>query len=111
MNWTRTADQSRTLTAFAELRTPVGKSGANLTPADPIASNLTTMFDLLADIATPTSIECLEPFTRYELHFVGWRAIRSIFGIDRVLETRLVEQSVGTHTHMSVKPPERHSCA
>lgn len=64
-----------------------------LTPVDIMASNLTTIFDLLTDIGDPRSIEHLAPFVEHNLHFVRWRAMRAIFGIDEVEGLRLLEQA------------------
>lgn len=64
-----------------------------LTPVNPMLSNLTTIFDLLADVSSPTSIDCLKPFAQHEDHFVRWRAIRSIYTIDGPIGRRLIEEA------------------
>jgi hypothetical protein len=72
-----------------------------ITPVDPMSSNLTTIFDLLADISSPKSIEYLVPFSNHDLHFVRWRAIRSIFSIDESIGLDLVERAcTDSHAHV-----------
>ncbi len=72
-----------------------------ITPVDPMSSNLTTIFDLLADISNQSSIEYLLPFVKHELHFVRWRAIRSIFSIDENVGVELVKKACfDRHEHV-----------
>ncbi|MFN3620215.1 HEAT repeat domain-containing protein [Sphingorhabdus sp.] len=72
-----------------------------ITPVDPMSSNLTTIFDLLADISDQSSIEYLLPFVKHELHFVRWRAIRSIYSIDENVGLQLIQKALlDSHEHV-----------
>jgi hypothetical protein len=72
-----------------------------ITPVDPMSSNLTTIFDLLADISSPKSVEYLVPFSDHDLHFVRWRAIRTVFSIDEGIGLDLIERACGDpHEHV-----------
>lgn len=77
------------------------KKTFGLTPVDIMASNLTTIFDLLNDVGDPSSIEYLVPFTAHNLHFVRWQAVRAIYGIDRDEGCKLLEQAChDEHAHV-----------
>lgn len=72
-----------------------------LTPVDPMSSNLTTIFDLLADISNIDSMESLVPFAEHELHFVRWRAIRTVYAIDQKAGLDLLERAcLDPHKHV-----------
>ena len=73
-----------------------------LTPVNPMLSNLTTIFDLLADVASTDSIECLRPFVNHEQHFIRWRAIRSIYAIDQADGIELVKGAL-TDPHTQIR--------
>jgi hypothetical protein len=64
-----------------------------LTPVNPMLSNLTTIFDLLADVASPDSIDCLRRFAAHDQHFIRWRAVRSVFAIDQDVGRELIEEA------------------
>ncbi len=75
-----------------------------ITPVDPMSSNLTTIFDLLADAADETSIDYLVPFSKHPLHFVRWQAIRAVFSIDEETGIDLIETACSD-------PHQQVSCA
>jgi hypothetical protein len=60
-----------------ETRRPVGLSGM-----DPVNSNMTTIFSLLASIGDKSSIESLRPFLASDKHFMRWSAAKAIAAID-----------------------------
>jgi hypothetical protein len=64
-----------------------------VTPVNPMLSNLTTIFDLLADVASPDSIDCLRPFAAHDQHFIRWRAVRSVFAIDQDVGREMIEKA------------------
>lgn len=65
-----------------------------LTPVNPMLSNLTTIFDLLADVGSAESIEYLDPFAQHDQHFIRWHAIKSVFAIDRDRGRDLIETAL-----------------
>jgi len=58
-------------------RRPVGLSGI-----DPVRSNMTTIFSLLASVGDQSSIEHLRPFLGSDKHFLRWHATQTIAAID-----------------------------
>lgn len=56
---------------------PVGLSGI-----DPLKSNMTTIFSLLASVGDQSSIEHLRPFLGSDKHFLRWHAAQTIAAID-----------------------------
>lgn len=53
-----------------------------LSPIDPIESNLSTVFTLLAAVGERSSVEQLLPFLGSKRHFVRWNALQAIGALD-----------------------------
>ncbi|MGH6616344.1 HEAT repeat domain-containing protein [Sphingomonas sp.] len=64
-----------------------------ITPVNPMLSNLTTIFDLLADVADAPSADYLEPFINHEQHFIRWHAMKSIYAIDKEAGLKLIDRA------------------
>lgn len=72
-----------------------------LTPVNPMLSNLTTIFDFLADVSSPSSIDYLEPFSQHEQHFIRWHAMKAVHAIDETAGLRLIESACSDpHQHV-----------
>lgn len=72
-----------------------------LTPVNPMLSNLTTIFDLLADASSTSSIDYLEPFAQHDQHFVRWHAMRAVYAIDETAGLKLIERACSDpHQHV-----------
>jgi hypothetical protein len=56
---------------------------AGLSPIDPIESNVSTIFSLLAAVGERQSVEYLLPFLESERHFMRWNAIQAIAALDK----------------------------
>lgn len=64
-------------------------------------SNLTTIFDLLAAVGSPDSLDQLDTYTKHPAHFVRWRAVQTIGAIDEARGAELVLEAVNDpHPHV-----------
>lgn len=64
-------------------------------------SNLTTIFDLLAAVGSPQSVDPLTPYAKHELHFIRWQAIKTIGSIDPRYGLELTERAAtDEHPHV-----------
>jgi hypothetical protein len=84
-------------------RKPVGLSGI-----DPIQSNLTTIFSLLAAAGDRASIEHLRPFLDCSQHFLRWQAAQAIAAIDAD-EGRTSVAALVDDAHVEVRVAARRS--
>lgn len=66
-----------------------------------VDSNLTTIFDLLAAVRSPRSLEHLERYAIHPTHFVRWKAIQTISAIDKEMALLFVKGAADDrHPHV-----------